>query len=204
MQLNQAQIIALYQPTLQSIALRMLGSLSDAEDAVQDSFAKWLTVDTSKIENAKAYLVKMVTNTCLNKLQQRKMKNLLEEEVSETLEDVDTQSSLFHFDFENQLSEAWSFLQSRLEPLETAVYVLREVFQIDYEDLQEIAGRKADNCRKIVSRAKEKLKRPGLPKIKVAFPDRQLLDSLIAAHNKGGLTQLISDFSFDLFKKKSR
>ena len=65
MPLNQAQIIALYQPTLQSIALRMLGSISDAEDAVQDSFAKWLTIDTSKIENAKAYLVKVVTNTCL-------------------------------------------------------------------------------------------------------------------------------------------
>ena len=64
--MNQAQAITLYQPTLTSIAYNLLRSKADAEDVVQETFLKWLTIDSEKIENTKAYLIKAVTNNCLN------------------------------------------------------------------------------------------------------------------------------------------
>ena len=182
----------------------MLGSVSDAEDAVQDAVLKWLTIDTSKIENAKSYLISMVTNASLNILKQRKKRHIIDaQEISEEFEDQEKQTSLFQFDVENQVTEAWHFLHRKLEPVERAVFVLREVFDMDYEDLQFIVDRKAENCRKIVSRAKEKLRNAELPKVRISLSDHKILDSLMAAFHKGHLAPLVQDFSLDLFKKKS-
>lgn len=201
--MTQTQAIHLYQPTLQSIAYRLLGSMADAEDAVQDAFVKWLTIDTSKVENAKAYLIRMVTNSCINMLQSQKGKPLVGDEILDThVLDSEHEKHFFHFDFENQLGEAWKFLHKKLEPVERTVFVLREVFNVEYEDLQLIVDKKADNCRKIVSRAKEKLSHAEFPKLPVSIPEVHLFDSFKAACQKGNLSQLISDFTSDIFSKK--
>lgn len=199
--MTQAQAIYLYQPTLQSIAYNMLGSIADAEDAVHDAFMKWLSIDTSKIDNTKAYLIKMVTNACLNVLQSKKEKFSIDG-LADVLPDGEKESAITHFDVENQLNEAWKFLYRKLEPLERTVFVLREVFHVEYEDLQLIVDRKAENCRKIVSRAKEKLRNTELPKFSVSLPEVHLLDSLKAAIQKGNLSQLVQDFTSELFHKK--
>jgi RNA polymerase sigma factor (sigma-70 family) len=200
---TQAQIITLYQPTLQSIAFRLLGSMADAEDAVHDAFVKWLSIDTTKIENTRAYLVRMVTNSCLNLIQSKKNRQTFRvEELNDVLVDQEKENEVVHFDVETQLNEALKYLQRRLEPLERTVYLLREVFSVEYEDLQRIVGRKADNCRKIVSRAKLKLKNVELPKLSISLPELNLLEGFKAASNKGHLTQLVNDFSHDIFSKK--
>ena len=67
--MNQAQTIALYQPMLVTIAQNLVRCRQDAEDIVQETLLKWLSIDTSKIENTKAYLIRAVTNSCLNHLQ---------------------------------------------------------------------------------------------------------------------------------------
>ena len=200
--MTQAQVITLYQPTLQSIALNILGSISDAEDAVQDAFLKWLTIDTSKIENTKAYLIRMVTNSCLNILNNEKKQHKGSiEDYQEVLEDHGKEHSLYHFDHENQLKEAWSILHRKLEPVERAVYVLREVFSIEYEDLQFMVDRKADNCRKILSRAKQKLQQAELPKLKVSLPELHLMDHFKRASRLGELSVLVHGLSIDFLKK---
>src|SRR6476620_10775419 len=66
--LNPAQDIALYHPLLHSVAYNILRCKQDAEDIVQDTFLKWLSIDRTKIENTKAYLITAVTNNCLNHL----------------------------------------------------------------------------------------------------------------------------------------
>jgi RNA polymerase sigma-70 factor (ECF subfamily) len=200
---TQTQVIAVYQPTLQAIAVRMLGSMTDAEDAVHDTFLKWLTIDTTKIENIKAYLVRMVTNACLNIINARnRRKSTPLEEFEEVLEDKNVENTLTLFDVENQLNEAWAFMHRKLEPVERGIFVLRELFNVDYEDLQVIFDRKADNCRKIVSRAKEKLKTPELPKLPISLPSLPLLESFRNACHKGHLAPLISDLYADLFYEK--
>ncbi|MEL7147559.1 MAG: sigma factor, partial [Bacteroidota bacterium] len=71
--MDQAKAITLYQPLLTSIAYKIVGSLQDAEDIVQDTFLKWLTIDQQKIDNTKAYLVRAVTNNALNHLKSFKI-----------------------------------------------------------------------------------------------------------------------------------
>lgn len=176
--------------------------MADAEDAVQEAYEKWLSIDTSKIENTKAYLVRMVTNTSINILRTKKDKQAVPVEYLTEMIDVDREQEVQLFDLENQLTEAWKFLHRKLEPLEKTVFVLREVFNVDYQDIQLIVDKKAENCRKIVSRAKEKLRSTDLPKLKISLPEVHLPDSFKAASQKGNLTQLIQDFSLDLFGKK--
>src|SRR5688572_32287487 len=66
--MNQEQTIILYQPMLQAIAYNIVRCKADAEDIVQETFLKWLTLGPQKIENTKAYLITAVRNNCLNHL----------------------------------------------------------------------------------------------------------------------------------------
>lgn len=146
---------------LQSIALKVVGSIADAEDIVQDTFLKWLTIDQKSIQNTKAYLVKSVTNNCINHINSFKSRSV------ECLESLTNKSSffekgkereMFKFDFDNEVTEALAVLGKKLEPIEKGIYLLREVFNFEYDDLQELFDKKKENCRQIFSRVQAKLK----------------------------------------------
>jgi RNA polymerase sigma-70 factor (ECF subfamily) len=157
--LNQAHAISLYQPILHQIAYNLLRCKADAEDIVQDTFVKWLSVDQSKIENTKAYLIRSVTNNCLNHINSLKKKK--EEywdvfQLSELMVKF-KESDFANIDFEKELSAAFKLIHLKLEPIERAAYILKEVFDYEYDELQKVLDRKADNCRQIISRARKKL-----------------------------------------------
>lgn len=154
--MTQAQTIAIYRPTLYALALKIVGSVQDAEDIIQETFLSWLTIDQSKIENTKAYLTRMVVNKCLNhlrKLNQRKNECIENLKNLELFDKVD----LSHLDFGHEISEALALVHLKLKPLEKAVFVLREVFDFEYDELQVIFNQRKDYCRQLVHRAKEKL-----------------------------------------------
>jgi len=177
--MNQSQVIALYQPLLQSIAYKMVGSLADAEDIVQDTLMKWLTIDAEKINNTKAYLIKAVKNNCINHIAtlKRKKDECLHNLNPSELIDWYKEKELFKFDKDNEISVALQVLHKKLEPVERGIFVLRELFDFDYEELQQIFDKKKENCRKLLSRAKEKLSRE---------PNKvgHVEDSLIASFKK--------------------
>lgn len=155
---NQTATIVLYQPLLQSIAFRMLGCMQDAEDMVQDTFLKYLSVDTEKIQNTKAYLIRSVTNNCLNhinSLKQKKKEYLDSVKLPELFEKID----FSHLDFKQEIDAAMTVLHKKLGPLERGLFLLREGFDFDYDELQEIFNKKKEHCRQLVCRAKEKLNR---------------------------------------------
>ncbi|WP_421871791.1 sigma-70 family RNA polymerase sigma factor [Marinoscillum sp.] len=154
--MNQTTTIALYQPMLQSIAYKMLGCMHDAEDMVQDAFLKYLSVDHEKIDNVKAYLIRSVTNNCLNHLNslKQKKKDYLE---SVKLPDLFDKIDFSHLDLKHELSSALGVLHKKLGPLERGLFVLREGFDFDYEELQHIFNKKKEHCRQLVCRAKDKL-----------------------------------------------
>lgn len=201
--MSQTQTISLYQPLLYAIALRMVGSLQDAEDIVQDTFVKWLSIDQAKIENTKAYLIRTVTNNCINHLNSfRKKKNeyfsnLKHSELLEKYRDFE----LPRFDLENELSEALALLHKKLEPIEKGIYLLREVFDFEYEDLQEIFGKKKENCRQLFARAKEKLQQESKKKaFSEAAQPLQLLESFKKACNFGQLSELVNQITQEVNK----
>lgn len=158
--LTPGQTIVLYQPLLQQIAMRMLRCKADAEDVVQETFIKWLSQEQEKIKNTKAYLVRAVTNNCINHLQalRKKRTEYLESfQWSELVEKFKETTDLSNIDLEAELAKALHILQTRLQPLERAVYVLKEVFDFDYKALQEVLDKKQDHCRQLFCRAKKKL-----------------------------------------------
>lgn len=145
---------------LHAIAMRMLRSKADAEDVVQETFIKWLSQEQDKIANTKAYLIRAVTNNCLTHLNSLRKKREQYLETSHWTEIVDKfkeTTDLSHIDLEAELAKALHVLQNRLEPLERAVYVLKEVFDFDYSALQELLDKKQDHCRQLFCRAKKKL-----------------------------------------------
>lgn len=150
----------LYQPLLQRIAMRMLRCKADAEDIVQETFIKWLSQEQEKIKNTKAYLVRAVTNNCINHLQslrQKRLQYLESFQWTELVEKIKETTDFSHIDLEAELTKAFQVLQTKLQPLERAVYVLKEVFDFDYSALQEVLDKKQDHCRQLFCRAKKKL-----------------------------------------------
>lgn len=157
--MTHAQTIALYQPLLHTIAYNLVRCRQDAEDIVQDTFARWLTVDLHKIENTKAYLIRAVTNNCLTHLQSlRKKKEQYMDSIR--LGEVFTkfkEMNLASLDLDVNLEAAFAILHTKLEPLERAVFVLKEGFDFSYDELQETLNKKKDYCRQLVSRARKKI-----------------------------------------------
>ena len=205
--MNQAQTIALYQPVLQSIAMKMLGSMQDAEDNVQDTFLKWLSIDDEQIRNTKAYLVKSVTNNCINHI------NALKRKKDEYLENLNPSDLLAKykdwdfakFDFENEVSEALGILSKKLEPLEKAIFLFREVFDFEYDEIQLVLDKKKENCRKIFSRAKEKLNNQTKNITKVDTEDPSFIEKFKDACATGlsfdFMNQLADDVANKFYKK---
>jgi DNA-directed RNA polymerase specialized sigma24 family protein len=138
----------------------MLRCKADAEDIVQETFIKWLSQEQTKIRNTKAYLIRSVTNNCITHLKSIRAKRLEYLESfhwPEFIEKFRETTDLAHIDVEAELSKAFHVLQNKLEPLERAVYVLKEVFDFDYKALQLLLDKKQDHCRQLFCRAKKKL-----------------------------------------------
>lgn len=171
----QAQTIALYQPLLHAIAYNLVRRKEDAEDIVQETFLKFLTTGPQQVVNLKAYLIKSVVNNCRNHLNalNRKKEDFFSQLSQVTLASIlerFRESNFSHLDLEIHVQEALRVLQQKLEPLERAVFVLKEVFGFDYETLQETLDKKKDHLRKLFSRAKSKLNRESF-RMPVDLPD---------------------------------
>jgi RNA polymerase sigma factor (sigma-70 family) len=196
------QTITLYQPMLQTIAYNLVRCKADAEDIVQETFLKWLSIGPQKIENVKAYLIKAVTNNCLSHLTSLKKKK---EELFNNANITEIinrfkETNLAHLDLEVHLSAAWKVLQSKLEPLERAVYVLKEVFDFDYETLQETLNKKKDHCRQLFSRARKKIQDSNLKNLN--FSPSALPESFYKACHLGNAAEFIAELKKELASKK--
>lgn len=188
--MNQAAAIAQYQPLLQSIATRMVGCMHDAEDIVQDTFLKYLTLDTSQVQNTRAYLIKSVTNSCLNHLNslKEKKKDYLESiKLPELFEKID----FSHLDLKHELGSALEVLHKKLGPIERGLFLLREGFDFEYDELQEIFNKKKDHCRQLVCRAKEKLSKES-EKFSFSFDIDSYFEAINKASKEGNFDELMN------------
>jgi RNA polymerase sigma factor (sigma-70 family) len=198
---NQAQTISLYQPLLHAVAFRILKCKADAEDIVQDTFMKWLSAEQEKIQNTKAYLIQAVRNNCLTHLNDLRKKK---EEYLDTI-DLSKLTGKFkeidfsHLDLEAELGKALVVLQHKLGPLERAVYLLKEIFDFDYEAVQKALNKKQEHCRQLLCRAKKKLSNLEVPKINIELPKTgQWIESFRKACDMGTATVLIADLQKDI------
>jgi RNA polymerase sigma factor (sigma-70 family) len=198
--LNHAQVITLYQPLLHRIAYNLLRCKADAEDVVQETFMKWLSIDHEKIDNTKAYLIKAVTNNCINHLQSLKKKK---EEYWDAIQLSELmvkfkESDLANIDLEKELSAAFKIIQTKLEPLERAAYLLKEVFDYEYDEIQKVLDKKADHCRQLLSRARKKLEEEK-GKMKIDLSDTShLFESFKSACTLNNASEFIQHLKADI------
>ena len=175
------------------IAYRMLGSVHDAEDIVQEAYIRWERVDHATVENPQAFLCTMVTRMSIDLL--RSARKQRETYVGEWLPEplaTEEVSAPENIALAESLSTAFLLMLERLNPVERAAFLLREVFDYDYPEVAGVIGKSEDNCRQIVRRAKERVQAPAL-----RFEAREdardaLLNSFMSAVRDGELKVLVT------------
>jgi RNA polymerase sigma-70 factor (ECF subfamily) len=141
-----------HRPLLFSIAYRMLGSVMDAEDVVQEAYLRWRrsSWQGEEIRSPKSYLSAVVTRLCIDQL--RSARASREEYVGPWLpEPLPTDAAVL----DESLSMAFLVLLESLNPTERAVFLLREVFDYDYREISHLIGKSEENCRQIARRARQ-------------------------------------------------
>jgi len=156
---NKTETFLEYKGLLFSMAYNMLGNIDEAEDIVQDTYLKWMETEAEAIRHTKAFLVKMVTNKCINYLNSARVKR--EEYVGiwlpEPLQYSDSNKVHARIESYHALSIGMLVLMEKLTPQERAIFLLKEVFAYDYYELAELFDKTTDNCRQILKRARENL-----------------------------------------------
>jgi RNA polymerase sigma-70 factor (ECF subfamily) len=154
-----------------SIAYRMLGSVADAEDILQETFIRWLQAADEDIRSPKAFLITIITRLSINHLQSARVRR--EEYVGQWLPEplVMGKDSV---QAEETLSIAFLVLLERLSPTERAVFLLREVFDYEYAEIAAALGQSEANCRQILRRAKQHV-RAERPRFKPTAEEHDVL-----------------------------
>lgn len=180
------------RPRLLGLAYRMLGSMADAEDAVQDTFLKWQAVDTAAIANPEGYLTTVCTNCCLDALKaaHRKRVDYVGPWIPEPLQ-IDAGSDP-EADLERaqSLTTAFLLLMERLSPKERAAYLLREVFGKPYGEVAAAIGVSEKACRQLVSRAGKHVQAPSSRFVPAPDHQQRMLDAFMNAVESGSTEQL--------------
>lgn len=198
---NTTQLFDQYRVLLFSIAYRMLGSATDAEDIVQEAFLRWLQAraeEAEEIQSPKAYLSAVVVRLCIDQLRSARAQR--EIYVGPWLPEPILTGQHYELAETAILAESLSFaflvMLENLGPLERAVFLLREVFDYDYGEIAAIMGKSEANCRQVMHRAHQHLDQHR-PRFDVSREQQErITEQFLRASTNGdmqGLLNLLSD-----------
>ena len=137
------------------VAYRMLGTVSDAEDAVQEAFTRLFRQDRDQIQDVRGWLVVVVTRLCLDQLRSARVKR--EAYVGPWLPEPVIESDTVDPTLDDSVRMAMLVVLERLTPAERATFVLHDVFGFSFEDVSKIVGRSVDASRQLASRARRRI-----------------------------------------------
>jgi RNA polymerase sigma-70 factor, ECF subfamily len=183
------------RPLLFSIAYRMIGSVSEAEDIVQEAFLRIHRAEAegTTIESPKAYLSAVTTRLGIDHLKSARVRR--EQYVGQwlpepLLTDDSVPDAATHAETADSLSTAFLVLLESLTPVERAVFLLREVFDYGYGEIARIVDRTEDNCRQLYVRARRRVDE-GRPRFEASRKHRdELVERFFAAAERGDLAAL--------------
>lgn len=189
-----------HRSLLFAIAYRMLGTVADAEDMVQETFLRWQQTTEATVKSAKTYLSTIITRLCIDHLRSARVQReqyvgpwLPEPLMTQQTDDPATQVELA-----DSLSMAFLVVLERLSPVERAVFLLREVFDYDYDEIAQMVGKNPANCRQILKRSRQHIT-DQRPRFQV---DRQQQEQItvkfLEATNQGNLQDLMSLLAKDV------
>lgn len=192
-----------YRTYLFAIAYRMLGSAMDAEDIVQETYLRYQAAPPETIHSLKAYLTTILTRLCLDDLKRARRKRELYvgpwlPEPILTAQAAETGDPQQFVDQTESIALAFLVLLEQLQPLERAVFLLRESFAYEFAEIASILGKSEAACRRSFSRAKQHLKehRPRF----AASPEmhQQLLSGFLKAVEQGDIQVLMGLLATDV------
>ena len=147
-------VFAEYRGYLFSLAQRILGSRTDAEDLLQETFIRWQQTSLGQIRSPQAFLATVLKRLCLNYLQAARTRR--EVNVNpDSPELASSEPAAYRNAFESL--SALTILLERLSPKERAVLLLRDVFDCDYDEIAVVISKRADTCRQVLRRARQHL-----------------------------------------------
>jgi RNA polymerase sigma factor (sigma-70 family) len=185
-----------YQPHLRAVAYRMLGSLTDADDAVQDTWLRVTRADASQVENLGGWLTTIVARICLNMLRARttRREESLDGHVPDPLISPEgapqpEEEALLA----DSVSLALLVVLDTLSPAERLAFVLHDMFQLPFSEIAPMVGRSPQAARQLASRARRRVKGADIP---APDPDlarqRQVVDAFFRAARGGDFGGLVA------------
>lgn len=185
---------------LVGVAYGMLGSVADAEDVAHDAYLRWVDIDGADIESPAAYLTTITTRLAINRLQSARRRRevypgpwLPEPVVTE----LGTDPAVLVAEAEHLSTAALTALE-RLNPVERAVLLLRDVLDLDYAEIGTIVEKSPANCRQIARRARDRagdLDRPSRTSVEGT---KRLIADYLDAMNRGDLDAMKRLFAEDV------
>ena len=194
---EHAERFILLRPLLFTIAYEILGSATEADDVLQDSYLRWADVDLAGVRDTKSYLARLVTRQALNALRAdaRRREDYVGPWLPEPLL-LDDQDPSADVVLAESVSMAMLVLLETLSPDERAVFVLREVFGFDYDEIAEAVGKPTPTVRQIAHRAREhvRARRKRYPPGQVVNPRRnaELTAQFLATAASGDVDALMA------------
>jgi RNA polymerase sigma-70 factor (ECF subfamily) len=186
-----------HRPLLFSIAYRMLGSIMDAEDVLQEAYLRWQRVPEEEVRSPKSYLSAIVTRLSIDHLRSAKARR--EKYVGPWLpEPLPGPEGTDAATLDESLSMAFLVLLESLSPVERAVFLLREVFDYEYEEIARVVGKSEANCRQISRRARRSVaaRRPRFESS--PEQEKRLMESFLEACMGGDIEGLLALLSEDV------
>ncbi|KST65071.1 RNA polymerase sigma-70 factor [Mastigocoleus testarum] len=198
--MNYLETFNQHRPLLLAIAYRMLGTLTDAEDIVQETFLRWQQTRGETVKSAKSYLSTITTRLCIDHLRSARMQR--EQYVGPWLpEPILTKQRddpAFQVELADSLSMAFLVILERLSPIERAVFLLREIFEYDYDEIAQMVDKSPANCRQILRRSRQHIaaQRPRFP---VSHQQQeQITEKFLEALHQSNLQDLVALLAKDV------
>ena len=192
-----------HRPRLRAVSYRMLGSLSEADDAVQEAWLRFSGANTSDVENLGAWLTTVVSRICLNALRSRKARP--EEPTGSHLPDpivspVDALGPEDEALMADSVGLALLIVLDSLAPAERLAFVLHDVFDVPFEQVAPIIDRSEAATRQLASRARRRLRATGNSDMDVAR-QWELVDAFLAAARDGDFDALLKVLDPDVVRR---
>jgi RNA polymerase sigma-70 factor, ECF subfamily len=190
------------RPLLFSIAYRMLGTVSDAEDIVQEAFLRYerALLEGTRVESARAYLSAVATRLAIDHLRSARVRreSYVGQWLPEPLLTDDPDDPAAHAEQADSLSMAFLLVLERLNPVERAVFLLHDVFGYGYDEVAAIVGKSEANSRQLATRARRHLE-ARKRRFDASRQERQeLAERFFAAVTEGDVDQLVQMLAADV------
>lgn len=181
---------------LRAVAFRILGSRTEAEDAVQEAWLRLNRTDIGDVDNLGAWLRTVVARICLDMLRSRKLRR--EDPMDDSESDLPSESGTASYDPEYQLALADSVglamlvVLETLGPAERVAFVLHDMFDLPFDDIAPIVGRTTDATRKLASRARQRVQGTPVSPEADRARQRRVIEAFLAASRDGDFEALLS------------